>query len=144
MEEQKYYTPALEDLRIGSEYDRQDAIVTDIWRPNKVTEWSQLFYVVTELPNGGIRVPYLTADQIEAEGWKVNDTGYHWFKENNGFKYQLSIATEGMQELEGHTPHCWAIQRHNPDPWIVPWFQVYCGTIRCVNDLRLISKLLGI
>lgn len=149
MEEQKYYTPAPEDIRPGLVYEYRR------WPDEMSCEWDKRV-----LPENGsiiqnilgrlkrdtpsVRVPYLTAEQIEAEGWKINDTGYHWFKTVNGFKYQLTQAGSDTQAIEINTPNCWMIQRHNREEWIVPWFQVFRGTIRCVNNLRTISKLLGI
>jgi hypothetical protein len=133
MEEQKYYTPAPADIRMGLECelwagDKHEFIPTTLLN-------AQIIWVV--LNHGAlkdyIRVPYLTAEQIDAEGWKP-ECKTQWSKPHS------EEATEVFLNYEGKE-HTWSIVRvycgeEHQD--------IYLGTIRCINDLRLICKLLGI
>lgn len=90
MEENKYFTPSIEDIRVGYELE---------WKLNKV-DWIEYYdksvydwqkHVITENDfHGGelgddfhsfgnsnceFRVPYLTQEQIETEGWVEGKKG---------------------------------------------------------------------
>lgn len=138
MEETKYYTPAPEDIRMGFVYERQDSIMTDMWRPRTITEWGHIFYVLSDISDGGYRVPYLTAEQIEAEGWskKGDQSDYLWGDgDEEHYTMHHSVAFNEV-----------VINKHTFDEYTSSMRKqlVYFGTCRCINDLRLISKLLGI
>lgn len=147
MEEQKYYTPAPEDLRVGFDLEvltRPFARRTSKWNKYILSEKDDFKVAVDLITAGDIRVPYLTAEQIEDEGWVKQINPAYFVTERNGFKYQLTSFHDEAQAQEVNCPRCHVIIRINPDPWIIDHFQVFRGTIRCINDLRLISKLLGI
>jgi len=151
MSEQKHYTPAPEDFRVGFECEIlkwiDGVLIPEKWEPRIISAEGvsiQIEIAVNRAKKDAIRVPYLTAEQIEAEGWEKEQIGQHWLKNITGFKYILTAANTVTQEIETNCPHCWIIQRINPETWIIPNFQVFRGTIRCINDLRLICKLLGI
>ena len=74
MEEDKYYTPQLEDFTVDYEYEEK---VENYF--NKEMEWVIKRFVEPfnddtnlsfQIMNGNIRVLYLTKEQIEDEGWK--------------------------------------------------------------------------
>lgn len=72
--ENKYYTPEIEDLRVGYICEMRQK---DIWEPYKVQNNDCL----SDFRNmDGIRTQYLTREQIEAEGWafkyEAGDTQY--------------------------------------------------------------------
>ena len=86
----KYYTPELEDLFIGYELetltkscfkDEKSAtgfICESRWVKNKV---NNLPLNAVNFENKEIKTPYLTKEQIEAEGWLFNYLGKDdWFK----------------------------------------------------------------
>lgn len=132
MEEQKYYTPALEDIKLG--------LSCELWNVNK-KEFvpstllnAQIIWVLLSkgVLHDRIRVPYLTAEQIEAEGWTKCESLSGVVRYKKPF-YSLShsaltnrINVTQYAEEDGEA------------------FDLFNGTCRCVNDLRLISKLLGI
>lgn len=80
----KYFTPAIEDLRVGYECEMLQAVIGDYWDgtsipphewlPFKISEFSlHMLKWDKETIAKYIRVPYLTKEQIEAEGWSTPD-----------------------------------------------------------------------
>lgn len=79
-----YYTPELEDLRIGYEYQQHALLGINLdktelreWQQTKISNPVNLYDILNhiEKEKNTIRVPYLTRDQIRAEGWfPVGDT----------------------------------------------------------------------
>lgn len=132
MEEQKYYTPALDDLRIGFNYEIQDKIVTDVWRPNTINTWHGYYAALSEIGNNRVRVPYLTAEQIEAEGWTKCESLSGVVRYKKPF-YSLSHSAS--------TNNINVTQYAEEDGEA---FDLFSGKCRCINDLKLICKLLGI
>lgn len=66
-EDDKYYVPDIEDFRIGYEYEKSNDENKSEWRV-EIKDWDFEgldFY----LREGMIRVPYLSQEQIENEGW---------------------------------------------------------------------------
>lgn len=124
---EKYYTPRIEDIRVGYEYEslqkQQDG--TEKWIPNKIirkydleADWEGwLYYNI-------IRVPYLTREQVESEGWKYNGNTF----EKNRCRLDF-VASEEHCELSIDDMH---------DSYL---FQ---GTINSVNEFRTLIKWLGI
>lgn len=87
MENDKHYHPNLEDLRVGYEFEYS---LQSIHLPNgmdwkkMVVEEKHLFpdysdqdneafisFIAGAIKRKNIRVPYLTKEQIESEGWKI-------------------------------------------------------------------------
>lgn len=141
MEEQQYYTPAPEDFRLGYEYE--------IYQPN-INKWYKT--AIRELMNdsdgdGGfsnahyqlvlkygkpehIRVPYLTAKQIEAEGWSTCKWG--WEK-----KIATSDTTFKWYYLDKNGDSSYIIMNAHDNV-------LYHGKIPSINEFRFITKLLGL
>ena len=73
--ENKYFTPDMEDLHIG--YECEISTPT-IWKSGKFPEILELNSELDEFSKDSLmkaahailRVPYITKEQIEAEGWK--------------------------------------------------------------------------
>lgn len=140
MSEQKYYTPAKEDFRIGYKYEFKSPISGD-WLTMTVEEEEyeddnlNMFKIIDlDMFDLQLRVPYLTDKQIEAEGWKLDvgdDNLIHlWKGEINA---PQSFSLNYWQKSKNKTLQ---VLKHG-----VP---IYDGTCRCLNDFRLICKLLGI
>ena len=68
--ENKYFTPDIEDIHAGYECE---LLIYDKWEPNIVKPYTALESVVKCIKDKVIRVPYLTKEQIEAEGWKHSE-----------------------------------------------------------------------
>lgn len=139
--ENKYFTPSIEDIRVGYEcYFIKDS-TKDIIEDNLVKivlnnkQASGILYKepyweldTNQQPNtSSIRVPYLTREQIEAERWKHVwwEKGVHnWEMPNHILTtfdggYRIIIDTKGPRRL-------------------------YDGECKDINTFRYICKLLGI
>lgn len=76
MEEQKYFIPKIEDIYSGYQYERER---NGKWE--KVNEFSNdydyddnpHYALMRDIEEGKIRVPYLTKEQIEDEGWNETE-----------------------------------------------------------------------
>lgn len=76
---EKYFTPDIEDIRVGYEIESYELSIDEAGDPKLnydrwVKKTLDSSYVQTILKYGlkFIRVPYLTKEQIEAEGWKLS------------------------------------------------------------------------
>ena len=94
----KYYTPAIEDLYVGYECEI---------RPSSESELPWVSYTISAdntpkgyFKYGKIRTPYLTKEQVEAEGWEMYARSADlWFE----FKESPVIHTN-LQEFHGYKP----------------------------------------
>jgi hypothetical protein len=143
--EQQYFTPSIEDIRVGYEFQKNDAY-------NGKDSWlNYTFYKTTGkdmmngspysakcppidtieylIDHGHIRVPYLTKEQIEAEGWAYNDL-YNCFN-NTVIRTGAKAAT-----LKMYKDNYIELSSYG-DP-------LYAGECKDINTFRYICKLLGI
>ncbi len=133
--ENKYFTPSIEDIRVGYECEyknRKNWVKTVLIDPEIIRTIA--FDSLTLYNNrnkylleGIIRVPYLTKEQIKAEGWK--------------FEYGL---TDHMYFSKGRCQLIWfgpgkSIEIQNPAN-----LPTYIGECKDINTFRYITKLLGI
>lgn len=132
---QKYYTPAPEDIRIGFEYllynpsaynERVTIIIEDVDSIENA-----LKRLKKEL-DGDVMVPYLTAEQIAAEGWTKRDDNEFTIPINAMCEYVLSFEPQFSDNIR--------IRKEVMDQRVYLFF----GKCRCKNDLRLICKMIGI
>lgn len=70
--ENKYFTPGIEDIRVGYECEMLNGYGE--WKPFKFEE--HLYYEGWAVDFGKMRVPYLTKKQIEDEGWTITHREY--------------------------------------------------------------------
>lgn len=132
----KYFTPAIEDLRVGYEYEVKVlgiSIENFIWTKAKIQSGDRLDYVANLIKffaeNNHVRVPYLTKEQIEAEGWEEFNyagPGYR-NKEGVGLKYNFETKKLNILKPAGGFKH-----------------EVFIGTCPSINELRYICKLLNV
>lgn len=131
----KYFQPDITDLKVGYECEVKWHTFGDgiNWKSYIVKAGDSI------LTTNNVRVPFLTKEQIEAEGWRESEKGkgITTVPENFPFliflkdNYILSFVKE-KQRLE--------IQKKMGDSqWYI--FQGFCKDI---NTLRYICKLLGI
>lgn len=76
MMENKYYTPDIEDIRVGYECELNYTSVTPNevkkgWLPYIVSVTNDFEVLEKAAKSGMIRTPYLTKEQIEDEGWNI-------------------------------------------------------------------------
>jgi len=146
--ENKYYTPSIEDLHVG--YECEWNTHADPTQIDQFTTWTHHVFTVESLENYGIecmkknmkhfRTPYLTKEQIEAEGWKIKTYDIHKafdfvFKKENYFgirlktgKLDIHMADVIKDEYLERTSHS----------------RLYYGECKSINELRIICKLLNI
>ena len=153
--ENKYYTPAIEDLRVGYECEclwvRPEP---KTWDKIEVTETDTEEYlklsvqeVIRRVKTGEIRTPYLTKEQIEAEGWVFKTTNRirSWYEKPDLFidaphspSHQI-LAAELIHDSEYNTIQIRVQLRSDFE-----YHTFYEGNCPSINEFRTITKLLGI
>lgn len=134
----KYFTPSIEDIRVGYECEMNDArgykdSFTPVIIGFKEAEGAythQISEIIHMMDDGygEVRVPYLTKEQIEAEGWK--ETAGHGV-------YTRGNSLLGFARPSGGLPMIW-INNKNRD------YIQYQGVCKDINTFRYICKLLNI
>lgn len=144
--ENKYFTPDIEDIRVGYECEmkyRRDGewekfVVKDTWfgrdgEGDLPDVYSAILpgLSIDRKPEEKIRVPYLTKEQIEAEGWKYEE-------KIDKFKHPIEVDIELYLDTKSR--------------WI--WLTIpntdggksnmYRGECKDINIFRYICKLLKI
>jgi len=144
--ENKYYIPEIEDLHVGYEYMMMNG---DKWEETVLIEsdffgsltqgYENMFEeIVTKLRS--IKVPYLTREQIEKEGWLL--------AQDSILTDDFEIGIFGINTLKtktiDYTPknHKLVIKTYlyNPE---APEYLFY-GICKSINEFRTIIKLLNI
>lgn len=134
--ENKYFTPDIEDICIGYEYEQLVTPLSESLDKGE-EEWMKckfpdpftidrilLLYERKEQ----LRVPYLTKEQIEAEGWKPEKS---YFRKNN-----LYLFFENNElEIDFGEPFTWDASDSDVR---------YKGECKDINTFRKLIKLLGI
>ena len=141
--ESKYYTPELEDLKIG--YICQNRLTGKGWLNLEITEKDAVYmsFFIKCLKEDNLRTEYLTKANIESLGWKINIEYNHFsrcgFEKDN---YYLLLDTRN------EIPFIKIIYKDpskEENSWIVApeHFQI---SIQCpsINELKTILKLLSI
>jgi hypothetical protein len=140
--ENKYFTPDIEDIRVGYEYEKYIAGSGNEYE--KLTfngDLEQLQFFINcyrqNLQDGWLRVPYLTVEQIEAEGWEIT------FRELKPAPYKVDWinARKGDYDLwinlAIHDSMKLGIDK-------TKWGILYRGHCKDINTFRQIIKLLKI
>lgn len=155
----KYSTPEISDLHVGYEgeyrlginYDWQPFIIENLYTDSN---GAGVYEYEDYLKNGNLRTPYLTKEQIEAEGWELYSKGIDlWFKKEILVE---NFDWSGLSNLYGYKPYKlflnYGLHDHkihikcdfsggqdfaNSDTL----FEGYCPSI---NEFRTICKLLKI
>lgn len=154
--ELKYYTPDIEDIHLGYELEVEELEKADNNPDDIDSKWWKKVIIdttvdedilefcgnsITGIKNRDMvyvrntfRTPYLTKEQIEAEGWKVE-----WNDGNDGIEYVYYC--KGEWKLSYSTG--WE-EKVNEIVLIkgVPLY--YRGECKSINELRTICKLLNI
>jgi len=138
MNEEKYYTPDISDLRVGYECETKDCSDSryDNWAKTILTPsfLDETYKIEGWIEQSYIRTAYLTKEQIEAEGWEYSfqegllEIHNYIFKEN----------TSAPPILLRHYPQMKALRIIQEEQ------QLFKGQCPSINELRYISKLLNI
>lgn len=139
MQENKYFTPEIEDIRVGYECEINKSLFNGIsegWHNFIFKEFEQL-EVINKRGLKGFRVPYLTKNQIETEGWEDITTDIHeelWWG-------MSKFKKEGYELFYDYINHLISINSCEED-------NEYPRIIHCkckdINNFRYICKLLEI
>jgi len=125
--ENEYFIPDIEDIYIGYELEHLSA---NGYIETKFEINSSLHALQELIKLNQIRVPYLTKEQIEAEGWE----------------YEKEIKTVQCYDKENifiaysEKTHRMLIRKHNNETWKT----IYFGRCKDINAFRKIIKLLEI
>ena len=143
--ENKYFTPDISDICVGYELEWKSQILKQDWKIIVCdTDLISIIYDeyehadVEEPFNQQFRVPYLTKEQIEAEGWKENIL-------NNNEQALLLFSKNGY-ELRIYKDYICRFSNLIVGAGIMPnWDKVlFEGKCKDINTFRKICKLLEI
>lgn len=130
-----YFTPNIEDMRVGYECEANPKFYSeqeDVWSPIIMKGIGQ--EVIHYHSLGVYRTPYLTKEQIEAEGRKIktdNNNGVIDFEKTNYLLLSWNYTLKIIEINDGKT----TTRFDN---------QLYRGRCKDINTFRYICKLLGI
>lgn len=134
----KYYTPEISDLRVGYECEANPKFYSnqeDIWIPTIMKGVGQ--EVIHYHMLGVYRTPYLTKEQIEAEGWKFklniysDEFGNGWVIELLKGDYYFSFNQDYIAHI-----YKWSSKEGSST--------LFTGNCPSINEFRTIIKLLNI
>lgn len=151
----KYFTPDIEDIRVGYEYEVD--MFSNGWEKEifgdspSWTQWYEKDGFTEALSSKRIRTPYLTKEQIEAEGWKLSKYSMlfaDFSKEDFQEDYYAYLFTKDNYTLVYNTENkILSIVITDPslgedsDLGKIPIFR---GECKSINEFRTIIKLLNI
>lgn len=131
---ERYFTPSIEDIHVGYECEflkGQGMENQKLWQPLTI---KQSMFPTILRDYKFLRVPYLTKEQIEAEGWipTVASEGYE-YRYKNYYMYISKIYNkEGIPLLNLGIEN------------VTTQEDIFLGECKDINTFRYISKLLNI
>lgn len=134
-----YFTPSIEDIRVGYECEVKGRTTSDSledlknvpFYPYVVIQSDEIPHIESRMLLGMVRVPYLTKEQIEKEGWKPLPPDKAW----------KHLAFEkGEHYLDLFPTYLMDIR----DKYIPEENCIFSGKCKDINTFRLICKLLEI
>lgn len=149
----KYFTSQIEDIRVGYECECLWCCQEPRpWLPIIITKEDNMdtkslpfgIEIVWRLENGEIRVPYLTKEQIEAEGWICK--GCSGTTDQNGVETITGFCfKKGDFSLDLEKDYTLVIYNKSKYSYdFDDWGILYRGKCKDINTFRYICKLLGI
>ena len=136
MQNKEYFTPTIEDFYFGYEFGYQapDKKWHKVTYHTNDTEKLNFIYIGPKrlqelIDKEQVKVPYLTKEKIEAEGWifdyNLGDFDYY-IKTLNDIEYELEFCYKERININTYKRI------------------LYQGECKCINEFRKIIKLLGI
>lgn len=137
-----YFVPAVEDICVGYECEVNTSVLPGLsegWQKINFNSWSTIYHH-SKYAKNIFRTPYLTPDQIIAEGWKKIDDFLppfrHVFTKDNYFlvfdrrKPHIEIIAVDVTKID----------------WLPERPEIFRITIPCpsINEFRKICKLIKI
>jgi hypothetical protein len=144
MENNKYFVPDIEDFRFGYEFEKNYSSSGGDWYPTKIVAYLDFEGLDFYIKEGLLRTPYLTKEQIEAEGWFDVDKDKSY--RTSGFIIKFS---KGNYMLGFNEETCFvSIMPIDPVKWewinTTTFWYAYQGECKSINEFRFICKLLKI
>lgn len=131
----KYFVPDIEDLRVSYEMEFNNAVILPNDK-NNTEDWKKVILkgvdsaVAEYLRLNWYRTPYLTKEQIEAEGWISHAIAKHvWYREDHKDNGILYLTKEDE----------FIIIEDDRDSVFL-----FRGECKSINEFRFICKLLKI
>lgn len=137
--ENKYFIPSIEDIRVGYECEFSSTMTEGFWVPKSLTK-NTISNAIFGLTFSGVRVPYLTKEQIETEGW-VHEGGT--LSEYSRQDYLFELYKLEYWGLNQNTK----IYRKNhirDGSGRFDWEKIFDGKIPSINEFRILCKWLKI
>lgn len=138
--ENKYFTPDIEDIRVGYKCEWRNSNEEDIWRTTMISNSEDLYHIINSIQQNldtKYRTLYLTKEQIEAEGWKESEVDKLLHKDR--YKTQFAIVyTDDKKYIFLHIVHENQSEKDLKAP------QYFAGRCNDINAFRYITKLLNI
>lgn len=162
MEQNKYFTPDIEDIRVGYEGEiNWSRGYSETFVPFKITVQNEDFAytgllseIVDAMDDGyaEVKTPYLTKEQIEAEGWTQLEDKSPFTSKPYKFRKIIGEKETGIFNQDSiYTLEYYGIGNTNLIihlEWESSWNRyngnIFKGTCKDINTLRYICKLLGI
>ena len=154
MEENKYYIPEIEDIRIGYQCEWRNINEDDTWKPTIISNYEEIYQIIRDISqefDREYRVPYLTKEDMIGEGWVLNsDLHYEEYIKYTGtydveddltgieFKLRYNFKDKSLFIEKGIINYGKGQYPYEGNNYI------FAGTCRCINDFKLIMKLLNI
>lgn len=138
--ENKYYTPEIEDLRVGYECQWNDL---SIWRDEILDSYGLFATIINESNESlvdKIRTKHLDKQDIESLGWKFKGKSIDiWFEKEGDFDMGSFTTYKIIMHygLEDHRMFIYADDQGTE-------YDLFKGEIKSINELKYIQKLLGI
>ena len=145
--ENKYFTPDIEDIHVGYEGE-VSYLHEDKFTPFKLRHAEETSDFLTGYYNRKVRTPFLTKEQIEKEGWVIQERtqwsveGRIGFRKDNYFLVldinkeipQVTVAVRDPSAL-------WKELDYKPDV-VAPEYFAFTAEIKSINEFRTQMKLL--
>lgn len=139
----KYYTPQISDLHESFEflhevYDQEEDL--NFWARSTFSSISGMgLDIAGKFRRGKVRVPFLTKEDIEGEGWEYipkysTITSLEFYKDQRWLNY--NIQTKEIKIHEGREDY----EECNIS---ICKFLIRKVKCRCINDFRIIMKMLN-
>lgn len=154
----KYYTPCIEEFRVGFEYEelnvvsmydkgwkfnvKKNVFTKEIWKSG-YTNWNFL----DKLAEGKIRVKYLDSSDIETCGFiKTKEYSDELIFQKNDGDYSFYELTYQFEEnkvcIEQWTQGSLVATVLPKEEWNS--FNLFCGTIKNLSELKVLLKQIGV
>ena len=139
--ENKYFTPSIEDIKVGYECEKEDLLKgwkTFIFDAKAIRDYMNCSMV--DYQDDFFRVPYLTKEQLEAEGWDL--LSEYQFSDKYVVKFQ-KIPEIGNPVILHFIDNNWIIvKKESLRKHELPC--EYSGQCNNINTFKTIIKLLNI